>query len=194
MSTRRNTVDVRKLTYLAMLTACVILLQSFSIPIGLATPINLSLLPVVIGVTVGGVYAGAWLGLVSALTILFSGQASFFFAIGNDFSVILVVVLKGVAAGLAAALMYKLFAKKNRYLAVLLAGLIAPLVNTGVFLLGCVTLFAGDLQAVSSTEGLKFFIWVLSTFIAINFPIEVAANTVLSPATLRLVELADKRK
>ena len=53
---------------------------------------------------------------------------------------ILVVVGKGVLAGWLSGLTYRALAGKSRYVAMLLAAIVCPVVNTGVFL-ACMALF-----------------------------------------------------
>ena len=72
--------------------------------------------------------------------VLLSGDATAFFA-ENVFGTVLTVLLKGAACGFAAGLTYRLLAKYNKYAAVVAAAVVRPLVNTGVFLLGCLLFF-----------------------------------------------------
>ena len=178
--------SVLKMVQLAMLTAIVVVLQCLSIPLG-ATAINLALLPVVIGASICGIWAGAWLGLVSGVTILVSQQAAFFFTM-SPFATIVVVLLKGCASGVAAGFVYSLLEKKNKYLAVVIAGLTAPVVNTAIFLIGCLTLFYADFAVYGNV-----FVYVVTTFVAINFPIEIGMNMLFSPVIVRIVDIVKKK-
>jgi uncharacterized membrane protein len=136
-STRRRSLDTERLVYFSLFTALVVILQcmaSFVFPkIGLS--LNLSLIPIVLGVALCGRYTGAWLGFVSAFIILFDPTTAGFMTF-NAPATIFLVLFKGVMAGLVAGLVYDLFFKMNKTLAVFLAAVAAPIVNTGIFLAG----------------------------------------------------------
>ena len=184
---RNNRKMILKTVQLAILTALVVVLQCISIPLG-ATAINLALLPVVIGAAMCGVWAGCWLGFISGATILISQQAAWFFTI-NPIATVIVVLVKGTLSGLAAGLVYTVLAKRHKYLAVIFAGLAAPLVNTGIFILGCCTLFYADFVQYGNV-----FVWVVTTFVALNFPIEIGINMVFSPTVVRIIDVVKKNK
>ena len=70
-------IDIKKMTYLAILTAIVVVLQF--IPIKIATfELALSVPVIVVGAALCGVGAGAWLGFVfGAVVLMLPGTASF---------------------------------------------------------------------------------------------------------------------
>lgn len=203
-SMRRNRDDkVRKLTLAAMLTALVVVLQLLgsAIHIGIFS-INLSLVPIVVGAAMLGVSAGAWLGFVSAAVILLSGDAAPFMSI-NVFGTIATVILKGALSGLCSALVYRLVSRWNKYAAVILAGLTCPVVNTGIFVIGCRIFFWDTIQvwAAGWAEGIaqmkdfwfkslvpenadlgNVWYYVLFGLVGANFLIELGINAVLAPA------------
>ncbi len=176
----------------AALTAVVIVLQLMGAFIRFGMfQVSLVLAPIVIGAAIGGVGMGAWLGFVFGAVVLLNGDAAGFLAI-DVFGTIVTVLLKGALSGLAAALVYKAFEKKNKYLAVFLAAIVCPVVNTGVFLLGCLTFF---MEAIKEWAGggdlVNYFIVGLGL---INFPIELGFNIVISPAILRLLNIKEIKK
>ena len=131
-----------------ILTALVLILQLWiaqSIKIGTFS-ITLVLVPIVVGAALYGWKSGVWLGFVFGLATL--ADAAPFFAI-SYFGTIATCLTKGVLAGLAAALVYKAFEKKNRYVAVFLAGLVCPIVNTGIFVLGTYIFFFDAMKEAS---------------------------------------------
>ena len=65
----------------------------------------------------------------------------------------LVVLVKGTACGLAAGLVYKCLARYNKLLAVLAAAVCCPVVNTGIFLLGCQLFFMETINGWASAYG-----------------------------------------
>ena len=195
MNNKRTTVNTERLVLCAILTAIVVVLQVIAIITRAVLPafaINLVLIPIVIGAAVGGVRVGAWLGFVSGVAVLISGDAASFLAI-DIFGTIVTVLLKGTVSGIAAAATYKLLEKKNKYLAVFASAIICPLTNTGVFLLGCFTFFMDTIREWG--DGLGYhnaFAYILLGMIGINFIIELVLNVILSPAVIRLIKIKEK--
>ena len=133
--------DTRTLVGLALFTALVVVLQlvgSF-IRFGVFS-ISLVLVPIVVGAALYGPLGGAWLGFIFGVTVLLSGDANLFLQY-NVFATVLVVLVKGTAAGYCAGVVYRLLEKKNQYLAVIAAAVVCPLVNSGLFLVGCLLFF-----------------------------------------------------
>ena len=195
MNNKRTTVNTERLVLCAILTAIVVILQVIAIITRAVLPafaINLVLIPIVIGAAVGGVRVGAWLGFVSGVAVLISGDAASFLAI-DIFGTIVTVLLKGTVSGIAAAAAYKLLEKKNKYLAVFASAIICPLTNTGVFLLGCFTFFMDTIREWG--DGLGYhnaFAYIILGMIGINFIIELVLNVILSPAVIRLIKIREK--
>ncbi len=188
---RRGSVDVKKLVYLALFTAIVFLLQIISLFMrGPMFSITLVLVPIVIAVAICGTKAGPWLGFVFGVAVLVSGDANAFLAF-SPVATVVVVLLKGTLAGLVAALVYRALEKKNRYLAVSLAAISAPITNSAVFLLGSVTLFS-DLIESWAGGSQSVFMFTITALIGINFFIELAINLVLVPVIFRIVEIVKK--
>lgn len=185
---RRGSISTLQLVYLAIFTALVIILQFVSnITAGiLPVPITLTLVPIVLAVALNGKWSGAWLGFVFGATVLFSGASEPFFTV-NPFGTIVTVLLKGVLAGLIAGIVYSAFEKKNRYLAIILAGATAPIVNTGVFIVGCFTFFYDYVLSLAGGENI--FIFIVTVFAGVNFLIELSVNMLLAPIILRLINL-----
>ena len=196
MRTKRTTLQTERLVLAAILTAIVVILQVMAIVTRAILPVfavNLVLIPIVIGAAVGGVRVGTWLGFVSGVAILISGDASAFLTI--DIAGTLITVLaKGALSGLVAAFVYKAVEKKDRYLAVLSAAVVCPIVNTGVFVLGCLTFFMDTIRAWGDGLGYEnAFAYIFLGMIGINFVIELILNVVLSPVAVRLLDIRDKK-
>lgn len=168
---------IKELTMLGMLTAIVVLLQLVvRIRFGVFS-LSTVLVPIVIGAALYGVAAGAWLGLVFAAVVLLSGEAAFFLGLNAPGTIVLVIA-KGVACGAASGLVYKLLKKKNDKVAAILASIVCPVVNTGVFLILSMVFFNYDLR------------YVLTAFIGVNFFIELAVNALLSSTIIFLIKKA----
>lgn len=173
----------KTLAVLGLLTAIVIIFQTvLQIPAGTFT-ISTVLIPIVIGAALYGPYAGAWLGFVFGMTVLLSGQAAFFMGF-NPAGTIITVLVKGILCGFISGIVYKALVKKSSKTAAIVTSVVAPLVNTGVFIIGCLIFFRqlGDLK------------YILTTFVGLNFIIELITNLILSSAVIFLIRYAKKRK
>ncbi|MBE6779720.1 MAG: ECF transporter S component [Ruminococcaceae bacterium] len=185
--------NTQKIVFAAILTALVIVLQyvSMALRFGMFS-ITLVLVPVVIGAATCGVLTGAWLGFVFGVIVLLTGDAASFLAV--DFlGTIVTVLAKGTLCGVAAGLVYKALQGKNKYLAVMAAAVTCPIVNTGVFLLGCLIFFLETIKAWGVAAGFTnvtayMFIGLAGT----NFIIELVTNIILAPVILRVLKFAKK--
>ena len=185
--------STRLLVTSAIITALVVLLQAVGASIKLGPfSISLVLIPIVIGTATCGWKIGAWLGFVFGLMVLISGDANLFLAV-NVPGTIITVMVKGILAGLAAGLVYKLVAKFNRYIAVVSAAVVCPVVNTGIFLLGSVIFFMETVNAGALAEGLSAGAYLIIFFVGLNFVFELLVNVVLSPALARIIDIIGKR-
>ena len=182
--TRRISIDVRKFVYLAVLTAIVFVLQMFAPMInffGLSPA--LVLVPLVVGVALCGTASGAWLGSVFAIVVLTTDPTVAPFYNHNFIATVVLVLLKSILAGVVAGVIYKLLSRKNKYVAILVAAVAAPVVNTAVFVVGCLLFFAELTGAWA----------ILGLFIAPNFIAEVVINVVLVPAIYKIIEVVSKK-
>ena len=89
--------------------------------------------------------------------------------------------------------MYEYISRNNRYVAVIAAAVICPIVNTGIFLLGCVLFFMETVAGWGAAFGFEnvasyMFLGLAGT----NFLIELATNLLLSPVIVRLISYAKK--
>ncbi len=183
-----NSRKIKKMTYLAILTAMVFILQWLGLFMRFTTfSLTFVLVPIVIGTAICGVYAGAWLGFVFAIAVFATGDAALFLQF-SIFGTIVTVVLKGILSGLCAGLVYKLFEKKNKYLAIVSSAVTAPIVNSGIFFLGCLVFFYDSIADYFKTDSVVWFI--ITGLIGINFIIEFVLNLILSPAIYRILEIA----
>lgn len=186
-----NRTNIQKLVGLALFTAIVVVLQltgSF-IKFGIFS-ISLVLVPVVVGAAVYGPRAGAWLGFVFGLVVLLSGDAAPFLTV-NALGCIATVLVKGTCAGWLAGLAYKAIANKNKYVGVAAAALVCPLVNSGIFFLGCELFFLDTIADWAKTAGFNgdTTLYVIVGLIGLNFVFEMLVNLVLSPVILRIINI-----
>lgn len=183
-------VNVGTLVGIGLLTAIVVVLQfvSMSLRFGMFS-ITLTLVPIVVGAALYNWKAGAWLGFVFGVIVLLSGDAAAFLAL-NIPGTIITVIVKGTLAGLCAGLVYKLVSKKNQIAAVLLASITAPIVNTGVFLIGSAVFFLDTITQWAGTENV--FVYMLVGLVGFNFFIELGVNLVLNPTILQIIRIGKK--
>ena len=184
----------RELTYklvgTALLTAIVVVLQIVGGAIKVGTfSISLVLMPIVVGAALFGIWSGAWLGLVFGVMVMATGDAALFLVV-NVPGTIITVLAKGILAGLAAGAVYKLLEKKNKYVATLLASIASPVVNTGVFLIGCAVFFMDTIK--SRAGDAPVFKYMIVGLVGFNFILELAINLVLNPVIVRIVDIGKK--
>ena len=145
---------------------------------------NLALVTIVIAACLYGPVSGMIMGLVNgALTIVAPATIAFFVP-ESLFGTILVCLLKTGIAGLVSGFVYKAFKNKNVIIASLLAGLVVPIVNTSLFVLGT---FIWFMNIYKSAEV------VLTSVITINFAVEVGLSLILSLAVYRIITVIKKR-
>jgi uncharacterized membrane protein len=102
-------------------------------------------------------------------------------------------MLKGILAGLCAGLVYRLLEKRNRYLAVIVSAIVAPVVNTGIFLLGCLVFFMDAVNGGAVAEGMSVGAYLIVVFVGLNFVLELLTNIVLSPTILKILNIKQKK-
>lgn len=178
--------DTRTMVLGAVLTALVIAFQYLSMAIRFGTfSITLSLTPIVIGAVLCGTGMGAWLGLVFGVTVLLTGDAAPFWAV-NPAGTLITVLVKGMAAGVVPALLFKAL-KKRETLATAIAAIVSPIANTGVFVLGCAIFFVPALK-----EWYGNVTTFLVTIFSFNFVIEMGLNIILAPVVVRILNIRKK--
>lgn len=176
-----------KMVGTALFTAIVVVLQCIGFLLRFGTfSISLVLMPIVVGAAMFGAATGAWLGLVFGAVVLLTGDAAPFMAV-SVWGTVATVLAKGMLAGLAAAYAYKLLEKLNKYAAVLAASIICPVVNTGVFLIGCRLFFIDTITEWAG--GGNVLHYMIFGLVGINFIIELAVNLVLNPIIVRLIDI-----
>ncbi len=194
MKANKQGVQTRTLVLLALLSAIVAVLAYYGgfIKIGGLASISLTLIPVVVGAALCGPWAGAWLGGVAGAVFFATPDAAFWFGLSVP-GTIITVMIKGILSGLCAGLAYKILEKVNRYVAVLVSAIVCPIVNTGIFLLGSLVFFMDTVGAGAAAEGLSVGGYLIIFFVGLNFVFELIANVAMSPAIVRLLDVAKKR-
>lgn len=200
----KKRLETRTLTGMALLTAVVVILQLLGAFVRFGPfSISLVLIPIVVGAALYGAAAGAWFGFVFGMVVLLSGDAAAFLVV-NPLGTILVVLLKGALAGLCAGLVYKALSKRNEKaavpsadgkkqhvdLAVIAAAVICPVVNTGIFLLGCLVFFLPTISEWAAAMGFESVgRYMIFGLVGGNFLFELLFNIVFSPLIVRLIRI-----
>ena len=183
-----------KLTTLAILTALVIALQLICTVIKFGPfSITLALTPIIIGAAIYGPVTGAFLGFIFSIVVYITGLTGMdggFILMMMDYSAFgttVLCLLKGTAAGFVAGLLFRLLSGKNKTVASIVTSAATPVVNTGLFALGMMTIFYGFLSGNAadgqSPLGLLFLSWI-----GINFIVEFVTNLALGTVLTRVVD------
>lgn len=184
--------NTRKIAGVGLLTAVVVVLQLLGSFIHFGPfSISLVLIPIVVGASLYGVLSGAWLGLAFGITVLISGNAAAFLAV-NPGGTVVTVLLKGALAGLLAGAVYKAIEKKNKVIATIVAAIICPVVNTGIFLIGCRLFFFDTIKTWAA--GTNVFVYMITGLVGFNFLFELGLNIILSSTIVKLTKLGRKEK
>lgn len=185
------------ITRLAILLALVIVLQILGSYIRIGTVnISLVLIPIVFGGMLLGPLAGTFLGLAFGLVTLIAG------IIGTDgftnllfaehpFWTTVICIGKGTAAGFIPAIIYKALAKKNATAATFVASAAAPLINTGLFIVG-VLCFVADTVTENFVNGTSLIYFLVIVCAGVNFIVEFLLNLLLTPALIRVTRAIEK--
>jgi len=175
---------------LALLTALVLALQltgtGIKIPVPGTTSISLTLIPIVLGAMILGPAGGAWLGFMFGLVTYVMGATGadgFTFILFSEHPLLTAIVCfgKGICAGLLAGIIYKCLIKINPLVATFSAAAIAPVTNTGLFILGALTM-SDTLNANFVADGSTVIYFLVIGCAGINFIFEFILNMVVAPA------------
>ena len=197
----KNREKILKMAEFALLAAIVIIFQllgSFGLlKIG-TTSLNLVLIPVVIGSIVLGLGAGTILGLIGGLITLWAGiSGADPFTEGlfgaQPFFTTLICLVKMAAAGLGAGAVYRLIKNKNTFAATFAAAAAAPIINTGLFILGGLFLVGETLKANFVEDGNTLLYFLVIGCAGLNFIVEFVLNIVVSPAINTIVKAVSSR-
>lgn len=191
---------ILRMVELAMLAAIIVVLQQIVIPLPGGLTLSLVLIPIVVGAVMFGPAAGAILGGVFGVVVTFlvmtarAGDLSTMMWVANPLVTALICILKGVAAGFVAGLIARAF-KKRAFVGIVLAAAVAPIVNTGIFLVGMLTVFRDVMMTFAANIGMSgtgVIYFAVVVLVGVNFLIEFAANLILSPTIAAIVKAVRK--
>ena len=193
--------SILKMTYFSILTALVLVLHFTGIGIKLpflSTPVSLTLIPIVLCAMLLGPACGAFLGFIYGFVVYVSlgvmamDPFTNILFVNNPIITFLICTVKTSLAGFLSGVLYKLIKEKNIVAATFAAACIAPIANTGVFVLGCL-LIADTIASnfVAGGESVLYFIAIVLP--GFNFIFEFLFNVLLSPTIHRIATIVSKR-
>ena len=174
----------KKITGTAVLGALTIVLTLISNYITVGTiSINLALLPIALAAIMYGPWSAMIVGMINGGFILLAPSTQAFFMPMSMVGTILICLLKTGLAGLAAGFVYKLISKHKEFdvIAMVVSSLLIPIINTGLFLIGSYIFFKGA------------FGNFIDLFVTANFAIEFIVTAILSPSTVRVINITRVR-
>ena len=179
----------------ALLTAILVVLQILSNYITIGTvSINLSMIPIVIGAILYGPAVGLFLGLVDGLVIIFSPSTQAIFFPITIVGTVIVCLLKTGLAGFVAGYIYRVFKNNNNKLGIVLATLLVPMINTGLFSVAALTIFRSFLESLVSVDYANIYVVLLFLVIGVNFIVEFSLNAILSPTIIYIINIRSNRR
>ena len=182
---------------IAIFSAIIVLLQIICTFIKFGPfSITLALAPIIIGAAIYGVGAGAFLGGVFGTVVLVTGLLGWdggtvlYLTSINAVATVLICVVKGAVAGLLGGLVYRAIAARSELGGVIVAGIVCPVVNTGLFIAGMLLFFTDTL--ISWAGGQNLMIYLITVLTGINFIVELAVNLILASGISRIIRAARK--
>lgn len=176
--------------------ALVILLQFLSAFVKIGNfSLTLTLIPIVLGAVLYGPKVGAILGGVFGAVVViccFTGidAGGSILVQVNPWLTSAVCMAKGILAGVLPGLIFKLFNEKNQYIGTVAAAVVAPIGNTGLFLI-CMLVFFKDVL-ISWASGSDTVYYIFTGLVGWNFLIEMAINIVAAPLLFRVCKAIKK--
>ncbi len=195
----RGFFTAKNIAYLGVLLALVLALQicaGFGLFRVGPTSLSFVLVPIVLGAILLGPWAGAFLGFVFGVIVVcfgVSGVDAFTAILLGDHPILttFTCLVKGTAAGLVPGLLYRPIAKWNGLAATFIVSALAPILNTGIFILGALTMSGTLIENFVGDGSLMYFLIVGCA--GWNFLIEFAISLLLSPALYRVVRVVEKQ-
>ena len=190
---KNNKQRIQQITGIGLFSAAVVVLQFVSMSLRFTTfSITLTLIPIVVGAAIYGATAGGWLGFVFGLAVLLTGDAAAFLTV-NFPGTIITVLAKGILAGVVSGLAFKALEKKNRVAASIVSAMLCPIVNSGVFFLGCLVFFMDTIKEWALTDfGNNAVAFIIFGLIGFNFVLEFAINAIFSPTITHVINIGKK--
>ena len=194
--TKVNNEKLYKLVATAIFSAAVVVLTLTMgmIKIG-SFNLTFALVPIVLAGVFFGIVPGTIAGFAFGLTVFIqcatglepSGHALF---VINPFYTFVATVVRGALMGFLTALVFRGLTKviKNMYIKEFAASVLAPVFNTGLFLLIYATLFNPQMKEFAAAEGASALYLLFIIIAGVNFLVEVATTVVVTPPIAVVLE------
>lgn len=197
MREKRKKLDSFKVTEITVFLVLAIVFQiltSFSVP-----SLAICLVPLTIAVTMLGLEGGIAVGLAFGITSAIGGfignqtiETQFFGQ--NWFLASTLFLIKGVGTGVVAAITHNGLKRINRYLAVIFASIVAPIVNTLLLIITSV-IFMPSLDVLATARGLTIGKYILTAILFERFLPEIIINVLVTILAIKvLMNLRKKYK
>ncbi len=190
----KKSVDTTKITALSILVAVTAVLQTIAavFPIKVfGLSVSLVMIPVAVAAYYYGYIGGAVVGGAFGVTVLvhciigLDSTGAMLFGI-NPFFTALATVARGVFAGLVTALVAKLLSNmRNKTAKYVFSSAVAPIANTGIFVVLFALLFNPTLQSFADADGKSAFSFLILTMVGINFLFELFTTVIITPAVFK---------
>ena len=195
---KRRLFNTRTIAATGIITGVEIILQIIGnyINPGFAN-INLSLIPIAIGAILYGPIVGGFLGFVCGVMVLISPSTMQVFFSISPVGTIFACILKTTLAGVVAGLVMKLFKGEKKIYGAILASILVPVINTGIFSIFAVLFFKpllDSLVASSPEQYSNIGVALIVGLIGINFILEVISTVILTPSLYKIIESTSNRR
>jgi uncharacterized membrane protein len=193
----------KQITGIAVLLALVIVLQAGvgTVSIGLVQ-LNFALIPIVLGAIIYGPLGGGFLGFACGVVVLIQvimGMFPFYVVIWTYTPVVasLTCLVKTTVAGFLCGILHRAVKKKNETLATCIAAIVVPMVNTGLFIIGCFFMnesivayqsILGALPEYMHVLNMNPFVFIMVILVSFNFFFELAVNLILAPTLKKVLK------
>lgn len=186
-------INPRAIAFIGLLIAIEIILQVIGNYVALGpVNLNLSLIPIVIGAIIYGPITGAFLGIVNGAMVLFAPSTLSIFMPLSVGGTILTCLAKGLLCGLLSGFIYKLFKEKHKVVGNIVVALLAPIINSAAFAGFCWIFFQDYLKnAGSSFPSAAAFLFL--GIIGWNFIFELLATAILTPSTIKIINIIQRK-
>ena len=187
-------VNVQKMVGVALFAAIIVVLQFVGNFIKFGSfSISLVLVPLIVGAAIYGPSAGAFLGGVFGIVVVYDcitvGNPLW---LANPVATVIVCMLKGIAAGYVSGLLYKLLSRKNKYVGAYVSAVACPVVNTGIFCASLFLIFKNTLVEMAAGTNIIYFTFII--MVGANFLFELLANIVLAPVIVNVMNSVKKHR
>lgn len=180
--------------------ASIVVLMAFT-PIGYlklgAVEMTFIMIPVAVGSITLGEKSGAFLGLVFGVSSFIQcfGMSPFGAALLqiNPILTFIMCLVPRVLMGYLCGVLYKLLAKFNKGLAVVIASFSAPVINTILFVASLILLFGKTDFIMGMRAGSSNLMAFLVVFVGFNGVMEIVTTTLIAPPVALAVEKAVKK-